>query len=110
MTNSQTNNPFIDLVQNVIEPNSRYNETEDLFTIQDITKRSRFKIFNYNGSLTTPDCNEVVTWLVAIHPIPINSEDLDELRRILDEDRNPLEMNFRPIQDTNNRQITLIRP
>ena len=33
-----------------------------------------FNYWYYNGSLTTPDCNEGVRWIVAERPLEITSE------------------------------------
>jgi carbonic anhydrase len=50
----------------------------------------------YNGSLTTPPCSEVVTWLVALNPIKVDQSHFDNLRKYI---RIGFE-NARPTQNT----------
>jgi carbonic anhydrase len=39
------------------------------------------KIFNYEGSLTTPTCSEIVEWNVIVDPQPITSSQLNFFTR-----------------------------
>lgn len=34
----------------------------------------------YEGSLTTPGCHEIVNWYVFTDPIPISSQQLEEIK------------------------------
>ena len=61
--------------------------------------------YTYNGSLTTPDCNEVVTWVVFKHTIGIPSSVLSAFRGLEDNHGDPLVDNFRPPQPLNDRHI-----
>jgi len=38
--------------------------------------------YNYKGSLTTPLCNEAVTWIVAKTVLPVLSSDIDKFRKL----------------------------
>ena len=60
----------------------------------------------YEGSLTTPDCDEIVQWFVFKHTIEVPQAYLDDLRNIeMDGDGNLLTFNFRDTQNLNNRQV-----
>jgi len=61
--------------------------------------------YRYNGSLTTPGCNEIVQWSVFKKPVPVTSEQLEEFRHLLTKDMEPLVDNFRPEQKLGPRQI-----
>ncbi|KAH9416414.1 Carbonic anhydrase- protein 10 [Dermatophagoides pteronyssinus] len=63
----------------------------------------------YDGSLTTPSCDEIVTWIVINKPLSITKEQLQALRFLMQGDidvpKAPLGNNFRPTQSINDRVI-----
>jgi len=61
--------------------------------------------FTYSGSLTTPGCNEVVTWVVFKEPLEMTSTQLAYFRSLLDSEGNPMVDNYRPPQPLNGRPI-----
>ncbi|MCZ6508260.1 MAG: carbonic anhydrase family protein [Acidobacteria bacterium] len=54
--------------------------------------------YTYRGSLTEPDCAEVVTWFVLRKPVPMSSEQIEAFRAIF-------ESNYRPVQPLNGRSV-----
>lgn len=64
--------------------------------------------FSYSGSLTTPGCFEVVSWIVMNEPIWIGESQIAALRTLTTENGENLVDNFRPIQDLNNRIVRRI--
>jgi len=54
--------------------------------------------FNYNGSLTTPPCSEIVEWIVMETPLEASQAQLDAFSSILHN-------NFRPVQPISGRDI-----
>ena len=63
--------------------------------------------YQYHGSLTTPNCYEVVTWIVLNHRPKVTHSQLTLFRKLQTKGGQPLVDNFRPIQDTHGRQITM---
>ena len=59
----------------------------------------------YNGSLTTPACNEVVTWINFITPLKISKAQMQEFRMLKDSSGSELVDNFRPPQPLNGRKV-----
>ncbi|XP_046595220.1 carbonic anhydrase 7 isoform X4 [Neodiprion lecontei] len=57
----------------------------------------------YIGSLTTPPCREIVTWLVSSSPLTISEKQLDSFRKI--SNKWPEKENYRPRQPLNGRNL-----
>lgn len=55
------------------------------------------------GSLTTPNCLEVVTWLVMNNTIKTTSKNIQSLRLLKDSNNNTITRNYRPVQKLNHR-------
>lgn len=106
-SDNETSNPFVPLLSQVVEPKSTFVESQNLFTLRDVIQTDEFDFLSYNGSLTTPNCYETVTWLVSLSFLSISSIELEALRGIDDEKHNKLVTNFRPLQKLNRRQVDL---
>ncbi|XP_078081093.1 carbonic anhydrase 4-like isoform X2 [Mustelus asterias] len=64
------------------------------------------KYYRYQGSLTTPDCNEAVIWTVFAEPIPISKNQLNAFSETLSfSNSKPMTLNFRPVQKLNGRTV-----
>jgi len=61
----------------------------------------------YEGSLTTPPCNEVVVFHVYTTPTPISERQLNVLRSLVDKNGHEMSGNFRNIQPLYDRPIFL---
>ena len=42
------------------------------FPLLNLLPTDKTKYYRYNGSLTTPDCNEAVTWTVFNDPVEVS--------------------------------------
>ena len=63
--------------------------------------------YRYSGSLTTPGCNEVVTWTVLHHTATISEHQLNLLRALTTGDSFKMGDNYRPVRPLNGRKIQL---
>ena len=66
--------------------------------------------YRYNGSLTTPGCEEIVVWTIFRERIEISQHQMDVLRQITHKhygmnETEDLANNFRPAQDLNERVV-----
>jgi carbonic anhydrase len=54
--------------------------------------------YTYGGSLTTPPCTEIVSWVIMENPVQASSQQIDRFHSVLED-------NYRPIQSINGRNI-----
>jgi len=59
----------------------------------------------YQGSMTTPGCEESVNWLLAATPMSLSQAQLDTLRSIEHSPGTLLSSNYRPTQMLNGRRV-----
>ncbi len=57
--------------------------------------------YRYSGTLTTPPCSEVVTWIVMENKVQARTAQINAFKNIMGS-------NFRPIQGTNGRTIDYV--
>ncbi|KZS20469.1 Carbonic anhydrase 6 [Daphnia magna] len=74
--------------------------------LQDLLPANIQNFYRYDGSLTTPTCQEVVSWTVFETPIPVSEYQLRKFRQLFDKKGRRLNDNFRPIQEDRGRVIT----
>lgn len=67
------------------------------FNVADCLPANR-SYFTYGGSLTTPPCSEIVTWLVMENPVEASHEQIDAFHAVEHD-------NARPTQDLNGRAL-----
>ncbi|RXJ88196.1 carbonic anhydrase [Arcobacter sp. CECT 8985] len=70
--------------------------TSDIYGYDILPQNKEF--YTFDGSLTTPPCSENVKWIVLKNPVNIIKTQLEEFKNIM-------QKNNRPIQSKNNRYI-----
>lgn len=88
------------------------NTTISSFALNDFFTVDTSKYFHYNGSLTTPGCNEAVLWVVFEKFLYISQAQLDEFRKLRHDtvakavnQTEYLYNNYRPLQNRNGRTV-----
>ncbi|CAH8491743.1 unnamed protein product [Dicrocoelium dendriticum] len=105
---SSTANPIMQKLAELLE-NPRSGETRPISPLLQLTNlfpKDLSKYYTYSGSLTTPPCNECVTWIVLDEPLLVSEDVMERLRRVHSRCKNcggP--DNFRPICPLGSRKI-----
>jgi len=108
----QEDNPHIqgivEMIDSVIHAHTEVSLRDDEFNVDRLIRPSLDgEYYNYDGSLTTPGCDEIVSWILFREPLNISSRQLAKFRMLLDDYGEPIVNNFRPIQPLNDRTVTL---
>lgn len=91
-------NPFLDnFMGHLPHDEDDHYSSEHHVDAEDLLPANR-SYFTYSGSLTTPPCSEIVTWIVMEKPVFASEEQLDAFADILHD-------NYRPVQPINGRVI-----
>lgn len=61
--------------------------------------------YRYLGSLTTPDCKEVVEWTIIRDPIYVRPSLIQKFRQVSRSNHRRIGENYRPIQDRGDRIV-----
>lgn len=82
---------------NIPDAEGKNYTSADMVNVEDVLPENT-SYYTYTGSLTTPPCSEIVTWVVMKSPVEASSAQIDEMSKILNS-------NFRPAQALNGREI-----
>ncbi|GFG34591.1 hypothetical protein Cfor_01922 [Coptotermes formosanus] len=94
---------IIERLPQVKEPNTEVHFNKGV-TLGSLLPETKHLYFTYNGSLTTPPCLEVVTWIEFKQPILLSDNQVNAFRTL----RSPegeLTHNFRPVQPLSGRPV-----
>lgn len=75
------------------------------FKFEPLLPRNKSAYFRYNGSLTTPTCNEVVTWTVFKEAVEVSQAQMDALRSLGSTNGGKIVNNYRPLQELHSRKV-----
>ncbi|KAJ6653406.1 hypothetical protein lerEdw1_009307 [Lerista edwardsae] len=82
---------------------------DDTFSLSDLLGSTDLgRYYRYPGSLTTPDCNEVVIWTIFADPILVSPKVVEAFPELYSTDSSSgphLESNFRPLQKIGERKV-----
>ncbi|XP_050740246.1 carbonic anhydrase 2-like isoform X3 [Eriocheir sinensis] len=104
---SSEDNPFLKPIVEALTEITNPGESASItpFPISYVLPSNTDSFFRYEGSLTTPECNEVVVWTVFRETTPISEAQLEVFRKLKGADDEPLEDNYRSLQELNGRQV-----
>eukprot|EP01095_Lingulamoeba_sp_RSL-Kostka_P007288 TRINITY_DN2304_c0_g1_i2.p1 TRINITY_DN2304_c0_g1~~TRINITY_DN2304_c0_g1_i2.p1 ORF type:complete len:247 (+),score=65.18 TRINITY_DN2304_c0_g1_i2:473-1213(+) len=108
-----SNSEIEKIVENIenVEYKGDTTEIADL-NLRNLLPENVDEYFLYSGSLTTPQCSEVVRFLIMHEPLTISESQLEKiqtLKKLVEgedsDDDDQMAPNFRPIQERNSRNV-----
>ncbi|KAJ3656133.1 hypothetical protein Zmor_015231 [Zophobas morio] len=101
--------PIITAVRQIQQQKVRLNVPVAIqrLELDDFLPHDRAGFYRYEGSLTTPNCTEGVTWTVFTNGLPISSHQLRTFTQLTTEENTLLTTNYRPVQELNDRVVYL---
>lgn len=97
-------NGFGEVLPKIVQP-----EIEAAFDVApaliDLLPHDLTHYFTYNGSLTTPPCSEVVTWIDFKEPILLSEDQFAKFRALRNEESQSMSNNFRAVQPLGDRIV-----
>ncbi|KAG4074948.1 hypothetical protein HA402_009373 [Bradysia odoriphaga] len=97
-------NAFAQVLPRIIEA-----ETETVFDVApaliDLLPYDINHYFTYNGSLTTPPCSEVVTWIDFKDHIKLSHDQFEDFRALRNKEDRSMSNNFRAVQPLGDRIV-----
>jgi len=96
--------PLIDVISSITTKDQSADKTTNN-PYQTLLPSDTRSFYRYKGGLTTPTCNEIVTWTVFREPIGVSAAQLTTIRTLKDKDGVAITDNFRDPQPINQRTI-----
>ena len=93
-----------DVVQNIRSKGLKF-QADKKVSLKSFLPSDTSGFYRYSGSLTTPTCDEVVTWSVLHQTNTVSENQLHQLRNIMDSDGFTMGNNFRSSQPLNSRKV-----
>jgi len=97
--------PLIDVIPSIVNEDATADLASNL-AFENLLPKDTKNFYHYSGSLTTPLCNEIVTWTVFRDTLPISKAQLDVLRTLKGDNGTVIADNYRDLQPINQRTIT----
>lgn len=110
---SQTDNPAFTPIVNALSQVAGAGlviDVDGLYPLSAFLPRNREVFYRYLGSLTTPTCNEVVTWTLFDQAVPISENQMSAFRNMMFKSQDKLVNNYRPPQPLYNRKVQMSSP
>lgn len=100
---------ILDSAESVKDDAGKSNEIKLPFSPLELIPVDRSSYFRYEGSLTTPACDEAVIWTVLESSVPFAMTQIERFKQVKDADGALLTHNFRQLQRLNSRPLVYVR-
>ncbi|KAK9872126.1 hypothetical protein WA026_016178 [Henosepilachna vigintioctopunctata] len=103
---SDKDNEMLQPIVQQIDKIIKYKQMADI-TINPLTllPKNVMNFYRYQGSLTTPNCNDVVVWTIFDEIEKVSEKQIEAFRSILSTTGTPLTENFRNLKPLNGRSV-----
>ncbi|XP_078333312.1 carbonic anhydrase-like [Crassostrea virginica] len=101
--------PIVGALSNIVAKDATHSITD--FKLKDLMTASMNKFYRYAGSLTTPNCEESVTWTVFAEALTMSESQIATFRTMFEDSGStkPMVDNYRPPQALNGRTVSVYR-
>ncbi|XP_074038920.1 putative carbonic anhydrase 3 isoform X2 [Leptinotarsa decemlineata] len=96
--------PIFDILESIQDDLNDPKELND-FVVKRFIPRDHAGFYRYEGSLTTPGCDEGVIWTIFTQTMPISRHQVETFEKIRTVDHTMLKENFRSLQPLNDRTV-----
>ncbi|XP_055324799.1 carbonic anhydrase 1 [Sitodiplosis mosellana] len=100
---------ILDSAESVKDEAGQSNEINASFSPLQLLPKNRSSYFRYEGSLTTPSCDEAVIWTILDNTVPFAITQIERFKQVKDADGALLTHNFRQLQRLNSRTLVYVR-
>lgn len=100
---------ILDSAESVKDEPGKSNEIKAPFSPIQLIPEKRSTYYRYEGSLTTPSCDEAVIWTVLDHTLPFSITQIERFKQVKDSGGALLTHNFRQLQRLNSRPLVYAR-
>ena len=83
--------------------------------LQNFLPLNKDDFYRYNGSLTTPGCDEIVIWTIFKQQLEVSQDQINVLRQVTYKQSDDIDLdmdlsnNYRPAQNLNGRRVLDVR-
>lgn len=100
---------ILDSAESVKNDAGKSNDIKSGFAPIELLPNDRSTYFRYEGSLTTPSCDEAVIWTVLDKSIPFSITQIERFKQVKDATGELLTHNYRQLQRLNSRPLVYVR-
>ncbi|XP_047366535.1 carbonic anhydrase-like isoform X1 [Vespa velutina] len=100
-------NPILNILSDIKWINKK-KQMNNSIALSSLMPKDTDTFYTYKGSLTSPPCNEVVTWIIFSTPVKISFRQMNRFR-ILSNGEDTLADNYRQLQDIGMRKVFVRR-
>lgn len=96
--------PLFQALSNIEKPGKK-SQIREKMKLSVFAPKQLESFFRYNGSLTTPGCNEIVVWTLFKEPIEISEAQFNEICKTKNKKMAANANNYRKVQELNGRKV-----